>query len=193
MSNVVVPAGAIDIVYQQTGKFLRKNVESRLIKEFEVLKREMLSEFDNHPVTRELEQKTSADPSSFVTVGSLFGFIGFEKNDEPITIVREMLKTSYIAFIRTKGAIVDFKVYYPSKEELFDATPLPYAAGRSWLKGIETGLSGLGRYLNVESDNSRSGGGIQGKGKVRSGKFKNTKYMSEILNNFLIKVNKLKL
>ena len=54
MSNVVVPAGAIDIVYQQTGKFLRKDVESRLIKEFEVLKREMLSEFDNHPVTREL-------------------------------------------------------------------------------------------------------------------------------------------
>jgi len=193
MSNVVVPAGAIDIVYQQTGKFLRKDIESRLIKEFEVLKREMLSDFDNHPVTRELEQKAGADPSSFVTVGSLFGFIGFEKNDEPITIVREMLKTSYMAFIRTKGAIVDFKVYYPSKEELFDATPLPYATGRSWLKGIETGLSGLGRYLNVESDNSRSGGGIQGKGQVRSGKFKNTKYISEILNNFLIKVNKLKL
>ena len=193
MSNVVVPAGAIDIVYQQTGKFLRKDVESRLIKEFEVLKREMLSEFDNHPVTREHEQKTSAAPSSFVSVGRLFGVIGFNQNDEPITIVREMLKTSYIAFIRTKGAIVDFKVYYPSKEELFDATPLPYATGRSWLKGIETGLSGLGRYLNIESDASRSGGGIQSQSQVRGGRFKNTKYISEILNNFIIKVNKLKL
>ena len=37
MSRVVVPAGAIDIVYKQTGKFLRKDVESRLIKEFEIL------------------------------------------------------------------------------------------------------------------------------------------------------------
>jgi hypothetical protein len=126
-------------------------------------------------------------------VGSLFGFIGFNQNDEPITVVREMLKTSYIAFIRTKGAIVDFKVYYPSKDELFDATPLPYATGRSWLKGIETGLSGLGRYLNIESDASRSGGGIQSQSQVRGGRFKNTKYISEILNNFIIKVNKLKL
>ena len=60
-------------------------------------------------------------------------------------------------------------------------------------KGIETGLSGLGRYLNIESDSSRSWGGIQSQSQVRGGRFKNTKYISEILNNFIIKVNKLKL
>ena len=193
MSRVVVPAGAIDIVYKQTGKFLRKDVESRLIKEFEILKQEMLAEFNNHPVTQELERGVDADPSAFVSKGSLFGFIGFNKNDEPVRTVRNMLESSYIAFIRVKNAIVDFKIYYPSKEELFDATPLPYATGRSWLKGIETGLSGLGRYLNVESDASRSGGGIQSQSKIRSVRFKNTKYISEILNNFLLKVNKLSL
>ena len=127
MSRVVVPAGAIDIVYKQTGKFLRKDVESRLIKEFEILKQEMLAEFNNHPVTQELERGVDADPSAFVSKGSLFGFIGFNKNDEPVRTVRNMLESSYIAFIRVKNAIVDFKIYYPSKEELFDATPLPYA------------------------------------------------------------------
>ena len=78
MSRVVVPAGAIDIVYKQTGKFLRKDVESRLIKEFEILKQEMLAEFNNHPVTQELERGVDADPSAFVSKGSLFGFIGFK-------------------------------------------------------------------------------------------------------------------
>ena len=121
----------------------------------------------------------------------LFGFIGFDKNDEPTEIVREMLKTSDLRFIRIKKEIVDFKVFYPSAEELFQATPLPWASGRSWLKGIESGMSGLGRYLNIESGASRSEGGIQSKDAVRSGGFKNTKYISEILNNFIKKINKL--
>jgi hypothetical protein len=194
MSNVVVPAGAVDIALKQTGKFIKPLVEPRLKKEFKQIKKEMLSEFNNHPVTRELEQKTNADPSAFVGRGSLFGFIGFDKNDEPTETVRQMLESSDLQFIRIKNEVVDFKVFYPSKEELFLATPLPWASGRSWLKGIEAGMSGLGRYLNIEeSGASRSGGGIQAENPVRSGKFNNTKYISEILNNFIKKINKLSL
>ena len=68
-----------------------------------------------------------------------------------------------------------------SEKELFSATPLPWATGRSWLQGIETGMSGLGRYLSEESEASRSGGGIQSQGIIRSGRFRNAKYISEIL------------
>jgi hypothetical protein len=105
-----------------------------------------------------------------------------------------MLEKSELKFIRINGGIVDFKAFYPSKEELFAATPLPWASGRSWLKGIESGISGLGRYLKTENlDSSRSGGGIQSKSKFQSGRFTNTKYISEILNNFIEKINKLSL
>ena len=191
--RVVVPKGAVDIVANQTGKFIKPDVEPRLSKQFKEAKDEMLAEFNSHPVTRELEMKTAANPSSFVGEGSLFGFIGFNENDEPIDVVRSMLKSSDLVFVRIKKAVVDFKVLYPSKEELFDATPLPLATGRSWLKGIESGLSGLGKYLNIESEASRSGGGIQADNSVKSGRFKNTPYISKILNNFIKKIEKLSL
>ena len=163
--RVVVPKGAVDIVANQTGKFIKPNVEPRLSKQFD----------------------------EAVGEGSLFGFIGFHENDEPVDVVRSMLKSSDLVFVRIKGAVIDFKVVYPSKEELFDATPLPWATGRSWLKGIESGLSGLGKYLNIESEASRSGGGIQADNSVKSGRFKNTAYISKILNNFIKKIEKLSL
>ena len=194
MSRVTVPRGAVELAIRQSGKFVKPKVEPSLVKEFKIMKEKMLSEFDNHPITIELEQKTSADPSAFVSSGSLFGFIGFENESNPTEIVREMLEKSELKFIRINGGIVDFKAFYPSKEELFAATPLPWASGRSWLKGIESGISGLGRYLKTENlDSSRSGGGIQSKSKFQSGRFTNTKYISEILNNFIEKINKLSL
>jgi hypothetical protein len=152
----------------------------------------MLSEFNNHPVTQELEGKISSVPSAFVSRGSLFGFIGFEKNHNPIQIVREMLEESELRFIRTNKGVVDFKVFYPSEKELYAATPLPWASGRSWLKGIESGISGLGRYLHIDhSEYSRSGGGIQSEYAIRGARFKRTKYISKILNNFIKKINEL--
>ena len=39
----------------------------------------------------------------------------------------------------------------------------------------------------------RSGGGIQSEQKVRSARFKNTQYISKILNSFIEKINKLSL
>tara|TARA_Y100000034_G_C6904611_1_gene419384 strand:- start:37 stop:618 length:582 start_codon:yes stop_codon:yes gene_type:complete len=193
MSRVKVPKEVVTAVFKQTGKFVKPNAEPRLTKQFKKIKEEMMLEFNNHPVTKELDQKTNADPSSFVGNGSLFGFIGFDRNDEPTEIVREMLNSSELKFIRIKGETVDFKILHPSAEELFEATPLPWAAGRSWLKGIESGLSGLGKYLNIDSDASHSGGGIQSEKNVRSTRFKATKYISEILNNFIKKIDNLSL
>ena len=193
MSKVIVPKGAVDTVLKQTGRFVKPEVEPKLTKQFQGIKESMLSDFNNHMITRELEQKTAADPSAFVSRGSLFGFIGFEKTDDPTEIVREMLNESSLRFIRIKGETVDFKVFYPSLEELFLATPLPWATGRSWLQGIESGISGLGKYLNVDSAESRSGGGVQSSYNTGGGRFRQTKYISEILNNFIKKIDNLSL
>ena len=194
MSKVLVPKSAVELALTQASRHLRENVEPRLLNEFKQMKTSMLSDFDEHPVTKELQQKTSADPSAFTSYGSLFGFIGFDESDEPAEVVREMLEKSELKFIKTKkGGVLDFKVFYPSKEELFSATPLPWASGRSWLRGIESGISGFGRYLNVENEASRSGKGIQAKNQLRSTRFKATKYISKILNDFIQKIEKLSL
>ena len=102
MSRVKVPRETVRAVFKQTGRFVKPHAEPRLRKQFKKIKEEMMSEFNDHPVTKELDQKTSADPSSFVGNGSLFGFIGFDRSDEPTQIVREMLDSSELKFIKPK-------------------------------------------------------------------------------------------
>ena len=80
---------------------------------------------------------------------------------------------------------INYIVELPTKEQIFEVTPLPYASGRSWAKGIESGISGLGYYLKKRSNVSRSGFGIQSKNQVRKGvKFRNTKYISSLLKKY---------
>jgi hypothetical protein len=55
------------------------------------------------------------------------------------------------------------------------------------VEGIEKGISGLGKYLALPerhaSDKSRSGRAFQVKNGPWSGGFRNTKYLSQILND----------
>ena len=73
----------------------------------------------------------------------------------------------------------------PTAAQIFSITPMPWAIGRSWARGIETGISGLGYYLK-KTKNSRSGLGIQSStNQVRPGTvFKNTRYISDLINRF---------
>ena len=77
-----------------------------------------------------------------------------------------------------------YKVSIPSKDEIYNATPLRWAPGRSWVKAIEFGISGMGNYMEVNSPQSRSGEGIQSKTSNSGGRFRNTSYISSILTNF---------
>jgi hypothetical protein len=66
-------------------------------------------------------------------------------------------------------------------------TPLPYEKSRSWLKGIERGISGIGYFIFTKgnSSSSRSGGGLQTDKKIRGGvKFANMPYLSRMLQKF---------
>ena len=111
----------------------------------------------------------------------------------PTAIIREMLQNSSIKFSSTTKQGLKFVASHPTVLELFAVTPLPWATGRSWLKGIESGISGLGRYMYLESPTSRSGGGIQSRSKLKGGKFRNVSYISAILNNFEKKIKSLNL
>ena len=101
-----------------------------------------------------------------------------------------MLKKYEIRYHHTKTKTV-INITVPTAKEIFKVTPLPWATGRSWAKGIETGISGLGRYLNIDSSRSRSGKGIQTKKRQRVGKFNNTSYLSFLLNDYYKEIRKI--
>ena len=165
---------------------------------FKEAKEKMIEDFENHVVTKEIKDGPDAANSSHTLggYGNLYSYIGFAGSD-PTEIVSTYLKTN--VKIENKPKIKKFKsaVEYTFKIESVDMamleamTPMPWETGRSWLRGIERGISGFSSFMYGKGG-GRSGGGFQTRSPIRSGGFRNTKYMSEILKNFIknLKVKK---
>ena len=169
-----------------------RSLKSAVLQKVEDAKQKLLEEFEKHPVTREINEGTSATNISGTLNGhgNLFSYIGFSSGDKPPNAIREILQKYEIRYHHTKTKTV-INITVPTKEEIFKSTPLPWATGRSWAKGIETGISGLGRYLHINSPRSRSGKGIQTKGRQRTGRFSNTSYLSSLLNDYYKEIRKI--
>jgi len=210
----LIPLDVKRAINSQLPKEIGKQIESIVIKEFEKIKNSMLQEFDSHPVTQEIEAGPNSSNTSGTLggYGNLFTFIGFSEGDRPISEVRERLKETSIRKIGYKNGVFDFITTEPTKEELFAMTPMPWASGRSWMDGIETGLSGLGLYLYKSGEDikgSRSGPAIQLKGgkkassafgkgttggaiKNQRSRYQRKSYISSILRNFHKSVDRLR-
>lgn len=164
----------------------RQIQEKAIEKEFLKIKNNILDEFNNHPVTREIDGGIDSQNVSGTLNGvtNLYSFIGFNEGEEPTAVIRKLLEKSYYKIsqgLSDGSAVITFEI--PTAQNIFDITPMPWALGRSWAKGIETGISGLGYYLK-QVKNSRSGLGVQTRNQIRSGGFKNTRYISYLINKF---------
>lgn len=157
---------------------------------FQKIKNEMIDEFNNHLITKEIEGGIGSPNISGTlnNITNLYSFIGFETGTDPIEPIRSiLLKINYRIIKSNKEASSQVIINIPIAQEIFDVTPMPWAVGRSWAKGIESGISGLGYYL-YKNKNSRSGLGLQSQKQIRTGvSFKNTKYISDIINKYNIK------
>lgn len=168
-------------------KKLIKSADAIVKKKFESNKNSFLTEFDNHVVTQEISEGSSA-PNISKTLngqGNLFGFIGFNEGDSPIENLRNFLNKNF-DFKRKNisNKKISYTIYYPSFEKIKSITKMPWESGRSWVEGIERGISGLSYYLYKKSIASRSGGGIQSENQINISSFKTMKYMTEIINKF---------
>ena len=156
--------------------------------------RQMLNEFESHPVTQEISAgpKASNISKTLSGKGNLFSFIGFESGKAPIKPRRLLLERTTVEFLAISKGTVDFKVNFPTNEQIYEVTQMPWAKGRSWVRGVEHGMSGIGQYMygNKDFSQSRSGSAIQNKGKLRGGNFRNTSYISEIRRNFIKNLRK---
>jgi mRNA-degrading endonuclease RelE of RelBE toxin-antitoxin system len=184
----------------QNDKEYQKSVKSLIEDQFEKIKDKYIDEFLNHPVTQEIKGGISASNISGTlnSITNLYSFIGFDEGTDPIQPIEELLEKSNYRIIYNSNSGESTVIFdIPTAAQIFAITPMPWAVGRSWARGIETGISGLGYYLK-KVKNSRSGLGIQSTiEQVRTGaSFKNTKYISDLINRFskdLKELNKLKI
>jgi len=214
----ILPADVRRQIERQTPKELGKRLEKIAREKFEIIKNQMLDEFEQHPVTVELDAGPSSSNTSRTLsgYGNLFTFIGFPSGYDPLGEVRTRLNQTILKKVSfTKGKL-NFLTSEPSREELFSITKFSdfrndFEGSRSWLDGIETGISGLGYYLYLagkDVEGSRSGPAIQLKGgkKAESAfggsstggaiqnqrtRYTRTSYISGILRSFRDRVARL--
>jgi len=151
-----------------------------------------INEIKNHPVSKELDSGPDGENVSNTLNGkeNLFAFIGFDSEDKPVDDLTQLIKQN--TFLDKKSTFdkknfqLKFNIFTPSIEEIKSVTPLPFERGRSWVKGVEDGISGFGYYVYGKLfPSSRSGRGIQSKNKVRVAAYKPVRYMSELYTNFI--------
>ena len=171
---------------KRMGMALRKVIEPKI----EERRKELSRNFKVHPITVEL----SAGPRAFNTsgtlggYGNLFSFIGFSSGSRPTEVISQIFNEK----IRFKVKRVDTKGKYkvtffiPSIDEIYNLTPIPWLAGKSWVKGIEAGLTNLGQYVYSAAGfgSSTSGTGIQAKNKASGVSFRNTPYVTKLIEGF---------
>lgn len=151
------------------------------------IKRETLKDFNEHPVTVEIEGGENAK-STALPDGNLFSFIGFTQGDTPIEPVRQALEDNIS--VKNKAVIkqnqnlyrFEFEASVPNLKDLESAAPMPDRwSSDSWISSIEKGISGLQNYIFGIYRTSFSTTGLQVKGKIRSENYRPRKYISAIL------------
>lgn len=190
---------------------LKKEIENKGFKQFKdkvapgiekKLKEEtlkMVSAFDNHAVTREIEAGPGASNSSATLggYGNLFTFIGFSRGGDPISPLRSLLARSIkIVSMRKQrnqlGLTVKFTM--PTEEQIAAVTPSPWST-ESWVEAVEKGMSGIGRYLYSKNagrfSTSRSGQAIEARVEIRgAGSSSPMEYTSKILKDMLANIER---
>jgi hypothetical protein len=172
--------------------------QARVIIEEKVgeIKNDLLHDFNTHPATKEIEAGPELESSDVLPVGygNLYSFLGFEDGSNPTMPVREKLESiSVIKAPVVHERSISFKVNMPNEEELNEAAPMHWEAGKSWIEAIEKGLSGFSHYLFTLSRNvGRSGAGVQTEANVRGEQFTGTPYLLEMLSKFKARLKKIK-
>ncbi len=187
----IIPQAVLKKARKDSAKVLRLQVSESVQREFNIIKEQMIREFLNLPVTQEIMGGPDSTNISGTLggYGNLFSFIGFEQSDKPIDPILDLLESSSVTVRDGADHLVIITI--PSAASIFSVTPMPWASGRSWAKGIESGISGLGFYIN-KSGVGRSDAGIQTTKKIKSGTFKRTQYISTFIQKYIKQFSSIK-
>ena len=171
---------------RRMGAALRRVIEPKIEKR----QKDLSKKFEAHPITVELE----AGPRAFNTsgtlggYGNLFSFIGFSAGSKPTDVISKIFNEKIRFKIKRMDSKGRYRVtfFIPDIQEIYGLTPIPWLTGKSWVQGVETGLSNLGQYVYSAAGfgSSTSGTGIQAKNKASGVSFRNTPYITKLINDF---------
>ena len=168
------------------GTTIRNYVAPKLQKKQERLVKNFLT----NKITIELKAGPTASNTSGILggYGNLFSFIGFDAGTDPTDVIEKIFEQKFRFRVRRINKTGKYKItfFIPSIEEIYGLTPMPWASGSSWVDGIEKGMSNVGSYLYSSRGfgQSRAGTGLQAKNKSSGVTFRNTPYITRLLNNF---------
>ena len=117
----------------KNSKQLRNLAIGAAAKKMEGAKKKMLQEFEEHEVTKSIENKTNT--SLLGGEANMFEFLGFEQGSNPIEVVRKQLssfKVSRTPVVKVTNAYeiyYEFRVYYTSLDDIYSNTPLRCGGG----------------------------------------------------------------
>jgi len=178
----------------------QKYINDVITKKVSQAKGLLIEEFNNHPVTEEIEAGVNSSnvsktlPSGY---GNLYTFIGFRYGSNPTSAIRNLLALTK-SLKKTRSRVSKRKIITyvtittPTEGQIKAVSKMPYEGGKSWVYGIERGISGFSHYIYKNYILSRSTKGLQSKYKARSGHFKPMYdgYITKILKNFFDRVSK---
>jgi hypothetical protein len=144
---------------------------------FVTAKQQMLENYDEDPVIKELKD-SSEDPSitesEVVSKGNLTAFLGFYPGEHPEQKLRDFIKANTIMQPKAQIEVLKSKINYSFKIKLPSDTAInqnfpTHWSSRSWVRIIEEGLSNTVQRFIFWSEGfrskSRSTTGLQTKGK----------------------------
>lgn len=161
-------------------------------------KKELIRQFEDHPASVDI--KAGPDRrSTIIPNGSLFGFLGFRSNREPISEMKSFLR-NFIQLKRRKPIIKvgrlyanhQYQVEIPSNSDINQAKEAQVdwdGPVINWVEKLKTGFSNFEYYLAVLR--GRSTGGVQSKHKVREGGFTPVeRYLIDMLEDMRKRIEK---
>ncbi len=176
---------------------VRKMAFSMAEERVEAARKVLAKEFDEHEVTQSLETRSLA--KSLGKKASFFEFLGFQQGDYPTKIIRKAFSPQYVGILNGSGlpkksgkdVTYNFKIKYPSMEEIYAVTPANFSGGRSWVKMVQKGVPGggslsytLARFGQGDFNNSKSGTSIQSEYVVRNTDYRGQFYVDKMLLRF---------
>ena len=179
-----------------------------LTRTFNMNKRKMLGDFQNHSVTQEIDAGENAQNITRTLHGvknaNLFSFIGFYQGSTPTADVFDKLndETQLIPHAISRNMVGNllklvFRYKVPDLNGFDKDTRFKYPdnwQGGSWIRGLEEGIDGLAYYMRgVWVAFSRSTVAVQTHGAPLPGRTidvsKPIKYVTEIVNKFIARMS----